>query len=196
LQEQALAAVREAGDRRIETNTLSNLGLLHLTLGRTDEARTELATALAMAQDMGHMRIRSTVLCNLGMVATAIGLRDEARRRFDGALTTAREQDDHRSEGQVLGYLAVLEAHEARFEDARRCLDAGAALLRAFDDPYSLALLECNRAEVEHLADAPDASASALDEAQSLAGRIGASAQSELGLAIARVLTLQANRHA
>ena len=50
----------------------------------------------------------------------------------------------------------------------------------------SLGILLCNRAETEHLAGFADAARAALAAAAVIAGEVGAGADSELGLALAR----------
>ena len=98
---------------------------------------------------------------------------------------------DQRSAGQGLGYLAIVDAKQGRFAEARQCLGDSEHLLRAVSDRYSLGILQCCRAETEHLAGCPDAADAALAEAQSVASELFAGAKSELGLAITRVLKLR-----
>lgn len=189
--EAALAMAREVGDRQWEGNTLCNLGLLHQLEGRMPEARAELEGALALAREMGFPRLECVVLCNLGIVFESTGMLDQARSNFELALGIARDLRDQRSEGQFLGYLALVHANQGRLGEARECLDKGEHLLRAVSDRFSLGILQCSRAEAEHLAGAWEAAVAALSEAQSLASELGAGPKSELGLAIARVLALR-----
>jgi predicted ATPase/class 3 adenylate cyclase/Tfp pilus assembly protein PilF len=189
--EAALAMAREVGDRQWEGNTLCNLGLLHQLEGRMPEARAELEGALALAREMGNPRLECIVLCNLGIVLESLDQLDPARSNFELALAIARELRDQRSEGQFLGYLALVHAKQGRLDEARQCLDKGERLLRAVSDRFSLGILQCSRAETEHLAGASEAAGAALTEAQSLANQLHAGPKSELGLAIARVLALR-----
>jgi predicted ATPase/class 3 adenylate cyclase len=192
--EAALAVAREVGNRRLEGNTLCNLGLLHQVQGRFAEALDRLEAALAVARDIGHSYLECLVLCNLGIVHDSLGDLDKAKDRFEAALAIARELGNRRSEGQVLGYLGLLHGHQARFNEARDCLDAGEALLRATLDRFSLGLLLCGRAEVEHLAGIPTAAEAALHGANAIAEEVSAGQDSELGLALARVRSLLAPR--
>jgi predicted ATPase/class 3 adenylate cyclase/Tfp pilus assembly protein PilF len=192
LYEAALAMAREVGDRQWEGNTLCNLGLLHQLEGRMPEARAELEGALALAREMGNPRLECVVLCNLGIVFESLDLLEQARSNFELALAIARELRDQRSEGQSLGYLALVEAKQGRVGEAREHLDKGEQLLKAVSDRFSLGILQCCRAETEHLAGASEAATAALTEAQSIASELGAGPKSELGLAIARVLGLRA----
>jgi len=190
--ESALAVAREVGNRRLEGNTLCNLGLLHQVQGRFAEALEQLEAALAVARDMGNAYAECIVLCNLGMVDDSLGRLDEAKNRFEAALAIARELGHRRTEGQVLGYLGLLHAHRARFDDARACVDAGEALLRAVPDRFSLGILLCSRAEIEHLGGIPSAAKAPLAEADVIAAEVSAGQDSELGRALARVRSLLA----
>ena len=188
--EAALAVARELGNRRLEGNMLCNLGLLHQVQGRFAEALDQLEAALAMARDMGNAHLECVVLCNVGMVCDSLSRFDDARDHFKAALAIARELGHRRLEGQVQSYLGLLHAHQARFDEARDCLDAGERLLLAVSDRMSLGILLCNRAETEHLAGIADAARAALAAAAVIAAEVGAGADSELGLALARVRNL------
>ena len=188
--EAALAVAREVGNRRLEGNTLCNLGLLHQVQGRFGEAVDQLEAALAVARDMGDAQLECIVLCNLGMAYDSLTRFDEASDYFEAALAIARTTGDRRRESQFLSYVGLLHAHRAKFDDARHCLDAGEALLQAVSDRMSLGILLCNRAETEHLAGVPDAATAALRAADIIATEVRAGPDSELGLALARVRDL------
>ncbi|MBA3507739.1 MAG: tetratricopeptide repeat protein [Betaproteobacteria bacterium] len=191
--EAALAVAREVGNRRLEGNTLCNLGLRHQVQGRFADALEQLEAALAVARDMGDANLECVVLCNLGIVYDSLARLDEARDHLEAALAMARELGHRRLEGQVLCYLGLLHAHRVNFDEARHCLDAGEALLRAVSDRTSLGILLCSRAETEHLAGTADAARGALSAGEVIAAEVGAGADSELGLALARVQYLVAH---
>jgi predicted ATPase/class 3 adenylate cyclase/Tfp pilus assembly protein PilF len=188
--EAGLVVARELGDRKFEGNALCNLGLIYQLLGKMEEAGKELEAALVVVREIGHVRTECVVLCNQGIVYASVGRPNEARARYEAALAVARELGDRRSEGQVLGYLGLLHARQARFDEARVCLDTGEALLRAMSDRLSLGVLLCGRAEAAYLGSDLGVARGALAEADSLAKAIGAGPDSELGLALARVLAL------
>jgi tetratricopeptide (TPR) repeat protein len=188
--EAALAVAQEIGNRQLEGNMRCNLGQLHQVQGSFAEALEQLEAALTVARDLGDARMEGIVLCNLGMVYDGLSRFDEAREHFEAALVIARESGDRYREGQFLSYLGLLHARQGRFGKARGCLDSSEALLRAVSDQTSLGILLCNRAETEHLADAPGSAAAALAEADVIAATVGAGPDSELGLALARVRNL------
>jgi tetratricopeptide (TPR) repeat protein len=131
--------------------------------------------------------LECVVLCNLGMVYDSLAQFDEARDRFEAALAVARDLGDRRSEGQFLSYLGLLHARQGAFDEARHCLDTGEALLHAVSDRMGLGILLCSRGETEHLAGRPHVAREAIAGAAAIATAIGVGADSELGLAVARV---------
>jgi tetratricopeptide (TPR) repeat protein len=194
--EAALAVAREVGNRRLEANTLCNLGLLHQVQGRYGEALEQLGAALTVSRELGNARAECIVLCNLGMAYDSLARFDEAGDHFEAALAIARAMGDRRREGQFLSYVGLLHAHRGKFDDARHCLDASEALLQAVSDQMSLGILHCARAETEHLAGVPDVAGAALGAADIVAAAVRAGPESELGLALTRVRRLlERERH-
>lgn len=156
--EHSLAIAEELGDRRWQGNACSNLGLLLLDQGRLDEARARLEQARMLARSSGNARLEYTVACNLGILLAEEGRLPEAGRILAEAVAAAARAADRRAEGQFLGYLAVALARQGRLADARQAVERGEEALGALADRLSLALLGCDRAEVEWLAgDAPAA---------------------------------------
>ena len=188
--EAALAAARESGNLRLGGHTLCNLGLLHQLLGHPAQAQAHLAAALDAARSLGHAQLESIVLCNLGIVQESLARPAQAQAHYEAAVRLARTLADPGLEGQFLGYLGLLHARQARHVDARRCLDTGQALLQGASEQIGLAVLLCSRAEVEHLASDRAGATAALAAAAAIGAQVGAGAQSELGLALARVHAL------
>jgi len=190
--QQGLAIARERGDRIWEGNALCNLGALHQAQGKLDEALAESQAALQAARALGHVRLECIVQCNLGLVYLSMSDLARAQEHYDAALTLARRLQDRRSEGQFLGYLGQLRARRGDVDGARQCLDLAEQLLRPLDDPLSLGLLHCHRAEVELIGGEPAQAAAAIDAARRILEELGSGPNSELGLALARVITSRA----
>ncbi len=188
--EEALVIAREMGFRQLEGNTLCNLGMHHLVQGRLEESSAASQAALLLARELGHVRLECTVLCNLGIVLERMGCPDEALSQFEAAVSIAHSLGDPDSEGQFLGYLGLLHARQGRHATARRCLDSGEARLRSASDALGLGILLTSRAEAHHLAGDAAAAAAALAGATAIAAGIVAGPTSEIGLALARVITL------
>lgn len=178
--ELALAAAEELGDRRWAGNACSNLGLLLLEQGQHDEARTFLDRARETARSTGNARLEYIAACNLGMLLMAQGQLVEARRRLSEAVEAAALAADRRSEGQFRGYLAVTLARLGHLDEANVMLDMGEQALRSVSDQLSLALLMCDRAEVESLAGRVAMAQQSHLMAQEIADSLACGAESEL----------------
>ena len=153
-------------------------------------AREALDDALKVASEMGYVRLGAVVMCNLGILYEALFDPDSAREHYESALVGARDLRDRRSEGQFLTYLGTLNARQGRFDEAWNCLSAGERLLTEVSDQLSLGVLLCSSAEAKHLAGDSNAATKQLRRATALAEEVGAGAESELGLALARVQAL------
>jgi predicted ATPase/class 3 adenylate cyclase/Tfp pilus assembly protein PilF len=178
--EQSLAAAEDVGDRRWAGNACSNLGLLLLEQGRPDEARTFLDRAREAARSTGDARLEYIATCNLGMLLTAQGQLVEAKQRLSEAVDAAAHAADRRSEGQFRGYLAVTLARMGSLDEATAMLDIGEQALRSVSDQLSLALLLCDRAEVETLAGRGAMAQQSHCMAQEIADSLECGAESEL----------------
>lgn len=178
--EQALAIANEMGDRRYEGDHRCNLGLLCQEQGRTDEARAQFDLALSTARETGHVRLAYIVLCNLGILLTAEGRFEEAARHLQEAVKGAIASSDRRSEGQFRGYLALALAKQGLLAEARELLDVGERLLVAIADRLSLALLLCDRAEIESLASNVEAAEEAWQKASRIAEELDCRPESQL----------------
>ncbi len=189
----AIDVARRVGDLRFAGNNLSNLGWLEHLAGRTDVAQAHFDTALSIAREIGHRQLECIVLGNLGVALDGQRRSAEALLRLEQALAVARELQDRRCEGQFLGYLGLALAHVSRFAESRSGLDAGESLLAEMSDPFSLAVLLCARAEVEHLAGCAGAARAYFERAASLAQGLAIGASSELGLALARAQSVRSN---
>ena len=185
--EAALALLRELGDRQREGNTLSNLGMLMTLQGELEGACASLEAGLAVARELGYAGLECVVLGNLGLVHGAAGRQADAVARLVEALPIASRLGDRRTEGQFLGHLGLAQARLQRYDEAAASFERGGELLAAVDDPLSRGLLLCQRAEFACLAGQPPQARAARDEAAALAGRSAAGAQSELGIALARL---------
>jgi tetratricopeptide (TPR) repeat protein len=186
--ERALEIVRLVGDRKWEGNTRSNLGLLHFDQGRFDDARAEYEAALAIARAMGDARLECVALLNLGIAMDELGERAQASRCYADALTLSRGLRDRRTEGQILGYIGLLTARLRRFDEATEHFTSGAQLLSHANDPWSLGVLLCGLAEAEALKGDRESALAVLRKVDLLVQELGASSESDIGRARAKVI--------
>ena len=176
-----LAIAREIGHRRLEGNTLCNLGFLHFLQGRLDEAESHRGGP-CLARELGHVRLECIVLCNLGIVLEASARPEDARAHFEAALAIARSIGDPRSEGQFLGYLGVLQRPRG---SARRGATLpghrrGAAA-RGVGQVMGLGVLLCQSRRGAIPGRRSAGAAASLATAMSLALEVGAGPSSEIG---------------
>ncbi len=187
LGEAALALARQLGDRQREGNTLCNLGLLYVMQARLDEAMSAGHAALQVGRDLGDARLECVALCNLGVAHNAKSEPAQALAHFDAALALSRQTRDRRSEGQILGYMGLAQARLGAHGAAQQQLAAGQDILQDLQDPLSLGLLLCCRAESQWLAGEAEAARATQAAAAALAQQAGAEPESELGLALAQL---------
>ena len=188
--ERSLEIAEEMGDRRWQGSACSNLGLLLLDQGRPIEARARLEQAGELARSAGNVRLGYTVACNLGILLAEEGRHAEAERHLADAAAAAARAADRRSEGQFRGYLAVALARQGRLAEARTAVELGAQALGALSDRLSLALLGCDRAEVEWLAGNAPAAREAHAFATGVADKLACGDESELRRRLQHVAAL------
>jgi predicted ATPase/class 3 adenylate cyclase/Flp pilus assembly protein TadD len=197
LYERAISLARQIGNRRWEGNTHCNLGLLHLEQGRSKDARDEFELALSMARAMGHVRLECTVLCNLGIAEEKGGDLAQARKRYEESVAMAVGLGDRRSEGQFRGYLGLLLSRLGLMDEALSSLCTGEQVLREADAEASLALLQCQKAELMLSLGRSQECAACLAQAEAFATRASILPESELGRSLARgrmALAMHASR--
>ncbi|HEX3648100.1 MAG TPA: tetratricopeptide repeat protein, partial [Pseudonocardiaceae bacterium] len=114
---QALAAVRDAGNRRGTAAVLCSLGSLYLTWGRSHTAGELIEPALRMFEELGDAHGTAMARRNLALLQHRLGNRDEAAVAYRTALTEFREAADPVGQAYVLAQIARL-VLEAGDEDA------------------------------------------------------------------------------
>ncbi|MCP4536399.1 MAG: tetratricopeptide repeat protein [Chloroflexi bacterium] len=103
--EQALALARETGARRVEADSLNDLGVISSIQGEPAEAKIYMEQALDIRRETGDRQGESLTLNNLGIIASQLGNKDEVFGFTRQALHICREIGDRRAEGLVLGNL-------------------------------------------------------------------------------------------
>lgn len=172
-------------------NVLGNLGELYAFQGRLDDAMSHFEQALVLHRQTGLRRFEGMVFGQMGALHMHMGKDDEAWTFLEDALLVHREVGDPRMEGHVLGKQALLLAKRGEVERAADAVAEGERLLREVNDPNVLAILLCDRAEMEHVLG--ESSVDSLQAAREIAARIGVGSESELGLAVSRIEALLAS---
>ncbi|MFN0185484.1 MAG: ATP-binding protein [Aquabacterium sp.] len=185
--EEALTLANDSDDRLGQVDALGSLAWSYYLRGRYAEALATAIAAKAAARELGALQKENTSLCNIAIIREALGQSDQSLLDFGAAVATAQELGDKNYEGQFLAYFALLHARQGRHDQATECLERGEALLRETSDPFSLAILQCSRAEARHRAGDAQAAGLALAAAEAAAVELGAGETSELGISLARV---------
>ncbi len=185
--EEALTLANDSDDRLGQVDALGSLSWSYYLRGRYTEALATAISAKAAARELGALQKENTSLCNIAIAREALGQPDQSLVDFEAAVATAQELGDKNYEGQFLSYFALLHARQGRHDKATDCLDRGEALLHETSDPFSLAILQCNRVEARHRAGDPATAAVALAVAEAAAVELAAGETSELGVSLARV---------
>ncbi|MBI2570212.1 MAG: tetratricopeptide repeat protein [Candidatus Schekmanbacteria bacterium] len=186
--EQAFALAHGAGDRHGEATSLGNLAILAHERSEDEKAEGLSRRALAAFRALGDRLGEGVTLGNLADLARNQGRVDEARALYEAALRLYREVGDRRFTGIHTVSLASLERSDGNLALARALVDAARGCLRKAADPVRRMLGDCEHAHLvlEELGAAGVAEASAvLEQAQRLAGDLGAEPGSELGRATA-----------
>ncbi len=94
--------------------TLNELGILHLIVGNTAEARTCLEQGLALNQE----GIEAYLLCNFGQVLRDTGEAEQAEEVFQKGLRLAQIQGDAHLEAIYINDMALLSLHQQKYAEA------------------------------------------------------------------------------
>jgi CHAT domain-containing protein/tetratricopeptide (TPR) repeat protein len=139
--QQALATLGSA-DPRAQAQILSNLGVVHRTLGNLGEALVSYERALGVLRELGDRRWEARILNNLGMVYLTLGDLPQARGYLEQALTLRRAVEDRRGEAVTRGNLARLLSDAGDFEAALTQHQATLELWRDLASQRGLAATE------------------------------------------------------
>lgn len=123
-------ALKLLGDDPMSGAVHGNLALLHMRLGRADQAITSYEQAIRAHQRAGNRRSLGVALGNLGVIHRRQGQDSKARVLLQQALEVHLEVGDVAHEAAVLGSLALMELHAGELDQARARLERAVALQR------------------------------------------------------------------
>ena len=106
--DQLLGLARGIGDRRIESTTLMQLGIMAFQRGLYHEARGFYQPALALARANGDRSVESGAINNLGETERALGNYDAAFDLFESGRRVAAEIGQRLSEAYLLCNMAQI----------------------------------------------------------------------------------------
>jgi tetratricopeptide (TPR) repeat protein len=120
--QQALAILREVGDRSGEAGILSNLGSVYLGLKRMREATQHTKEALNIAQELGDRETEQNALHQLGEICLVSKEPREALEFYKQALAVATEEKNQEAQADELVSMGMCYHQLERYEDGIRCL--------------------------------------------------------------------------
>jgi tetratricopeptide (TPR) repeat protein len=130
--EQALALARESGARRVEADSLSELGWVHWLCGidTKDMERALFEQALHLYRETGDRRGEADALYNLGGIRAGLGDLPAARAYYEHAQGIHCEIGNRSGEADPLFGLAWVYWGEDDYAGARACLEQALAINR------------------------------------------------------------------
>ena len=148
--EQAVPAVRAAGDPPLESRVLLVLALCRSFAGDLDGAGAALQSCVDLTDPAGEVHVRSYALTALGMLTLLRGEPDTAADLERRALKMTMDLGDRSATAFVLEVLAWVAAAERRRERAATLLGAADARWRHLGvDPDAVPYLSSNRRRSE-----------------------------------------------
>ncbi|MEG5073179.1 CHAT domain-containing protein [Microcoleus sp. AT8-B1] len=106
--EEALKLYREAGDRRREAVTFSNIGLVYSGLGEKQKALEYYSQSLPLSRATGDRGGEAITLNNIGSVYSELGEKQKALEYFSQSLPLRRAVGDRRGEAVTLTNIATV----------------------------------------------------------------------------------------
>lgn len=127
---EALEGAREAGDRALEAEALTRMGVALRTRGDTLQAEEALEAAATICRALGDATGEQLAVSNLALVAWTRGQRALARRRFEASLAALQALGDRYREAVVRGNMGNLALDAGEIDEAQACYEAALALHR------------------------------------------------------------------
>ena len=104
--EQSLLLAREVGDRRVESTTLAQLGILAFQRGLYGAARSHYQAARAIAREIGDLSVESGLINNLGEIEYVLGDYDAAFELLQSGRLVCREIGQRMADAYLLCNMA------------------------------------------------------------------------------------------
>lgn len=147
---EALAYVRESGDRRAEAMLLGDLGLAHNALGKVDDAIKYHSEHLTIAREMRDQRSEGAALRNLGNASLRLGDLQRAVTFHSQALSIGRELRDEQEVASELVNLGTAYARLGEATQARAAYEEALNIVEKThrENPPALAIVQNNLGNV------------------------------------------------
>ena len=130
---EAVAILKELGDRTNQTIALFQLGQIHAYLGDDVFAKRQFQECLAVARELQYPELESECELMLGELALEAGDMDAAFRTLQHALDVSRGAGDKRGEAMAQWWLGKANLASGNTDVARVSLGAALSVFEAFD---------------------------------------------------------------
>ncbi len=127
----SIESFRRAGDLRMTCAQQINLGYVHITMGRNQEAVDGLIAGLGEAERLGLANVAAVAKHNLGLAFHRLGRLDEARAFESAAVREANAHGDRRVEAGSRAILALIHLDVGDVEAAQREVEHAIAITDA-----------------------------------------------------------------
>ena len=106
--------------RGLEAQTLNEIGLVFLGLGRNRESLQRLEQSLTIAKEMRNRDLEATAICNIGLAEHGLGRHQEALKRFQEARAIFRDIKNRAGEAAALNGIGMACNGLSRYQEALR----------------------------------------------------------------------------
>lgn len=130
----------EAGDKRGQATTFSNMGQVYVNMGRTEDALGAIQKALAIAREMGDQESESNNLVEMGRTYESAENLDKALAAYRESLQIEMERQDHTNLGIRLDYIANIYRLKGQYDDALVYLEQAKTHLAQSEDQREKAI--------------------------------------------------------
>jgi CHAT domain-containing protein/Tfp pilus assembly protein PilF len=132
--EEALKLYREAGDRRGEAFTLTNIGQVYSDLEEQQKALEYYSQSLPLSRATGDRKQEATILNSIGSAYSYLGEKQKAREYFSQSLLLHREAGNRYGEATVLNNIGLVYLELGENQKAKEYYSQSLPLFRSMGD--------------------------------------------------------------
>ena len=132
--EEALKLYREAGDRRGEANTLTNIGQVYSDLEEKQKALEYYSQSLPLSRAVGDRKQEASILNSIGSAYSYLGEKQKAREYFSQSLLLYREAGNRYGEATTLNNIGLVYLELGENQKAKEYYSQSLPLFRSMGD--------------------------------------------------------------
>ncbi|MEG3957926.1 CHAT domain-containing tetratricopeptide repeat protein [Microcoleus sp. herbarium2] len=132
--EEALKLYREAGDRRGEAFTLTNIGQVYSDLEEKQKALEYYSQSLPLSRAVGDRKQEASILNSIGSAYSYLGEKQKAREYFSQSLLLHREAGNRYGEATTLNNIGLVYLELGENQKAKEYYSQSLPLFRSIGD--------------------------------------------------------------